>query len=42
VVNFDFEITLLTVSAVDGVHFCARSAIARKMAITANPGSRSR
>ena len=23
VVNFDFEITLLTVSAVDGVHFCA-------------------
>lgn len=21
--NFDFEITLLTVSAVDGVHFCA-------------------
>lgn len=23
VVNFDFEITLLTISAVDGVHFCA-------------------
>lgn len=23
VVNFDFEITLLTVSAIDGVHFCA-------------------
>ncbi|PKH26940.1 phosphoribosylglycinamide formyltransferase 2 [Enterobacterales bacterium CwR94] len=23
VVNFDFEITLLTVSAVDGIHFCA-------------------
>lgn len=23
VVKFDFEITLLTVSAVDGVHFCA-------------------
>ncbi len=23
VVNFDFEITLLTVSAVDGLHFCA-------------------
>jgi phosphoribosylglycinamide formyltransferase 2 len=23
VVNFDFEITLLTVNAVDGVHFCA-------------------
>lgn len=22
VVKFDFEITLLTVSAVDGVHFC--------------------
>jgi phosphoribosylglycinamide formyltransferase 2 len=41
VVNFDFEITLLTVSAVDGVHFCAVG-IARKMAIIANPGSRSR
>ncbi|SUX38937.1 Phosphoribosylglycinamide formyltransferase 2 [Cedecea davisae] len=23
VVNFDFEITLLTISAVDGIHFCA-------------------
>ncbi|WP_064545917.1 formate-dependent phosphoribosylglycinamide formyltransferase [Buttiauxella ferragutiae] len=23
VVNFDFEITLLTISAIDGVHFCA-------------------
>ncbi len=23
VVKFDFEITLLTVSAVDGMHFCA-------------------
>ncbi|HBP96149.1 MAG TPA: phosphoribosylglycinamide formyltransferase 2, partial [Pantoea agglomerans] len=23
VVDFDFEITLLTISAVDGIHFCA-------------------
>ncbi len=37
VVKFDFEITLLTVSAVDGVHFCARrSVIVSKMATIAN------
>ncbi len=34
--NFDFEITLLTVSAVDGVHFCAPVGHRRRMAITAN------
>ena len=32
--NFDFEITLLTVSAVDGVHFCAPVGHRRKTAIT--------
>lgn len=42
VVNFDFEITLLTVSAVDGVHFCAPVGHRQKTAITASPGSRSR
>ncbi len=42
VVNFDFEITLLTVSAVDGVHFCAPVGHRRKTAITVSPGSRSR
>lgn len=34
VVNFDFEITLLTVSAVDGVHFCAPVGHRQKTAIT--------
>lgn len=38
-VDFDYEITLLTVRAVDGVHFCAQLAIAKKMAITASHGN---
>ena len=37
--KFDFEITLLTVSAVDGVHFCDPIGHRRKMAITANPAA---
>lgn len=36
VVKFDFEITLLTVSAVDGVHFCAPVGHRGKMATTVN------
>ncbi|MDR6358949.1 phosphoribosylglycinamide formyltransferase 2 [Klebsiella sp. SORGH_AS 1173] len=43
VVNFDFEITLLTVSAVATACISApRLAIARKTAITVSPGNRSR
>jgi len=39
-IDFDYEITLLTVRAVDGVHFCAlQSVTVRKMVITANHGS---
>ncbi len=42
VVNFDFEITLLTVSASTACISALRLAIARKTAITVSPGSRSR
>ena len=42
VVNFDFEITLLTVSASTACISALRLAIARKTATTASPGSRSR
>ncbi len=37
--DFDYEFTLLTVRAVDGVHFCAQLAIAKRMAITASHGN---
>lgn len=39
VVKFDFEITLLTVSAVDGVHFCAPVGHRQKMATIVNPAT---
>lgn len=41
-IEFDYEITLLTVRAVDGTHFCAPIGIVRSAAITASPGSRNR
>ncbi len=42
VVNFDFEITLLTVSAVDGVHFCAPVGHRQEDGDYRESGSRSR
>jgi phosphoribosylglycinamide formyltransferase 2 len=39
-VDFDFEITLLTVRHRDGTAFARQSAIGRKPATTANPGNR--
>jgi len=39
-VEFDYEITMLTVEHVGGTSFCARSDIRRSRAITAKAGSR--
>ena len=39
-IDFDYEITLLTVRAADGVHFVHRSGTVRSAGITVNPGSR--
>lgn len=38
-IDFDYEITQLTVSAVDGIHFCDPPTTASRTEITANPGS---
>ena len=41
-VMFDFEITLLTVRAASGIHFCDRSATCRSMVTMSRVGSRKR
>ena len=38
-IPFDYEITLLTISAVNGIHFVRRLATDKKMAITVSHGS---